>query len=167
MDNKIYFVNQAGYDLFLEELDNLKSSLNRNGKEKSESFASAIGDGWHDNFDFEEAARNEKKILKQIADRKKILGNLVIIKEEEKNQNIVGIDDLLSVKLEYDDNSIENCVFKLVGTFYSNNNTDDYQEITLNSPIGKAIYHKKIPSITDYVVNDKMIKVFIESKINK
>ena len=153
MDNKIYFVSQAGYDLFLEELDNLKSSLNRNGKEKSESFASAIGDGWHDNFDFEEAARNEKKILKQIADRKKILGNLVIIKEEEKNQNIVGIEDLLSVKLEYDDNSIENCLFKLVGTFYS--------------PIGKAIYHKKIPSITDYVVNDKMIKVFIESKINK
>ena len=161
MNKEIYYVSQEGYDLFLKEIDNLRDLLNRSGKDKSESSNSAVGDGWHDNFDFEESARDEKKILKKIDDYRKILNNLEIIKEDSKDNNVVKLNDKVLLKLDYEDGSSEECIFKLVGTFYTN----DLEEITLNSPIGKAIYHQKIPSITNYSVNDKTIKVEIKEKI--
>ncbi len=167
MDKEIYYVSQDGYDLFVKGIDDLRNKLNGKGKENSESFNSAVGDGWHDNFDFEQSAREEKKILKQIDDNKKILNNLVIIKEDAKDDDLVKINDIVLLKLEYEDNSSEELLFKLVGTFYANNNDEEYQEITLNSPIGKAIYHKKISSMTEYIVNNKKIKVYIESKVKK
>ena len=61
MDKEICYVSQEGYDLFVKGIDDLRNKLNGKGKEKSESFNSAVGDGWHDNFDFEESARDEKK----------------------------------------------------------------------------------------------------------
>ena len=91
----------------------------------------------------------------------------MVIKEEFNDENIVKINDIVLLKLEYEDSSSEESLFKLVGTFYTNNNDEEYQEITLNSPIGKAIYHKKISSITEYFVNYKKIKVYIESKVHK
>ena len=87
-------------------------------------------------------------ILKQIDDYRKILNDLVIIKEEVKEDDLVKINDKVLLKLEYEDGSSEELLFKLVGTFYANNNDEEYQEITLNSPIGRAIYHQKIFSIT-------------------
>ncbi len=162
MDKEVYYVSQEGYDLFVKGIDDLRNKLNCKGKEKSESFNSAVGDGWHDNFDFEQSARDEKKILKQIDDNKKILNNLVVVKEETNDEDIVKINDIVLLKLEYEDNSSEELLFKLVGTFYTNNTNKEYQEITLNSPIGKAIYHKKFFSMTEYIVNDKKIKVYIE-----
>ena len=164
MDKEKYYVNQEGYDLFLKEIDDLRNELNSKGKENSESFNSAVGDGWHDNFDFEQSARDEKKILKQIDDYRKILNNLVIINEKVKDNDLVKINDKVLLKLEYEDGSSEELLFKLVGTFYANNNDEEYQEITLNSPIGRAIYHQKISSITEYIVNDKKIKVYIQNK---
>jgi len=42
-------------------------------------------------------------------------------------------------------------------------NIDD--EITLNSPLGRAIFKKKIDSINEYKVNDKVIKVKLIEKM--
>ena len=61
MNKEVYYVSQEGYDLFFKEIDNLRDLLNRSGKDKSESSNLAVGDGWHDNFDFEESARDEKR----------------------------------------------------------------------------------------------------------
>ena len=157
MDNKIYFVSQAGYDLFLEELDNLKSSLNRNGKEKSESFASAIGDGWHDNFAFEQSMIEDQNIATKInclLAKKKFIK---IIPIENSKKEFVNIGDILALEIKYEKDDIENLKVKLTGNYFSKTNVENgIQEITLNSPLGKALYKKNI--------NDKNINYFVQNK---
>ena len=61
-DDKIY-LDRAGYEQYLQEIEEIREKLNNNGKIKSEAYAGAVGDGWHDNFEFEDAKREEFKIM--------------------------------------------------------------------------------------------------------
>ena len=63
-DNKIY-LDKNGYEQLLAEIDRINQELSTNGKEKGEAYEVA-GDGWHDNFAFEEASRQEKLLLNQL-----------------------------------------------------------------------------------------------------
>lgn len=114
MEDKIYLTTD-GLDEYKNEIEILKAKLSKINTEKSEAYSGAIGDGWHNNF-------------------------------------------------LYEDGSIDIDKFKLTGNWKSKD-CDYYQEITLNSPLGKAIYMKKIESKVEYIVNDKLIVVDILKKI--
>ena len=64
-DEKIY-LTKSGYEQFLSELQKLRDSLSNNGKGKSDAYVNAVGDGWHDNFEFEQAKREELRIIADI-----------------------------------------------------------------------------------------------------
>ena len=61
-EEKIY-LDQLGYQDYLADIKKLKEELNQNNRQKSSAYDSAVGDGWHDNFDFEHALREEFKIM--------------------------------------------------------------------------------------------------------
>ena len=79
--------------------------------------------------------------------------------------NKVNINDIIKIRIMYSVDDIEEELIKLTGKYIPNTEAK-IQEISLNSPLGKAIYMKDIGSFTSYVVGDKEIKVEIISKCN-
>ncbi len=62
------------------------------------------------------------------------------------------------------ENDIENEVIKLTGKYLPNSNSK-IPEISLNSPLGRTIYGKKVNSKCEYKVNSNMISATIIRKI--
>ena len=163
MEDKIYLTNE-GIEEYKNEIEILKAKLSKINTEKSEAYSGAIGDGWHDNFAYEDAKRQEDKIVAQINSLVSDSNYIEIVNDDEYYDNKVNINDIIELKFKYEDGSIDIDKFKLTGNWKSKD-CDDYQEITLNSPLGKAIYMKKIESKVEYIVNDKLIVVDILKKI--
>ncbi|MGE5456149.1 MAG: hypothetical protein ACM3O4_03495 [Ignavibacteriales bacterium] len=163
--DKIYLTKE-GYEEYLEEIEQIRNSLDNNNHLKTEAYQTAVGDGWHDNFEYEQASLTEKAIehnLIQMINNKK---NIIIVDEPKNiNNNLININDIFEAELKYSDNDIERSKFKLIGGYRPNNN-NDIQEITLNSPIGKAVYLQNINSNLNYIVNGKKVELRIISKVN-
>ena len=78
MDKDKIYLDQAGYQDYLEEIERLKDLLNQNNQAKAEAYNGAVGDGWHDNFDFEVALREEHKIMGLLQKKREDLEKIVI-----------------------------------------------------------------------------------------
>ena len=61
-------VDINGYNQFFQELDRLQEISRQNSALGSEVYQNAVGDGWHDNFAFEESMRESRMITKRIDD---------------------------------------------------------------------------------------------------
>lgn len=147
-------LTKEGYEQFNKLLDSLEKKSNDNGINTTEACINAVGDGWHDNFAFETLVEDERKLSYQINKMNQDKSKIEIINDKYK-QNYVNINNIVSLKFIYNDNNeLEDLI--LTGNYIPNEN-----EITLNSPLGKAIYKKKIGDIVQYVVSDNTIKVEI------
>lgn len=162
---KIY-LDQKGYQQYLQEIEEIKERLNANSRQKSSAYANAVGDGWHDNFEFEEAKREELKIMGLLRDKVEGLNRIVIIDKNEKSQNgndLVDIDDYVSILLLMPDNETEHMVFRLVASLSTDRDT---KEVSLNSPMGRAVYGKKVGETGKYQVNGNtfLVQILARSK---
>ena len=163
VEDKIYLTTE-GVEEYKNEIELLKDKLSKINTEKSIAYSGAIGDGWHDNFAYEDAKRQEDKIVAQINSLISDSNYIEIVNDDEYYDNKVNINDIIELKFKYEDGSIDIDKFKLTGNWKSKD-CDDYQEITLNSPLGKTIYMKELKSKVEYTVNDKLIVVDILKKI--
>jgi len=155
-------VDNNGYKQFFDELEKLKLKSLSIASSGSESYKDAVGDGWHDNFDFEESMRESRTIASRIERMLLEQNRLKIISKENLDKNFVIIDDIIEIEIIYNENDIDNEIIKLTGKYIP----DRDGEITLNSPLGRSIYKKSVGSINEYKVNDKIIKVQIVQKCN-
>ncbi len=162
---KDVLVDTEGFNQYYEELNRLKDISLSIASIGSESYADAVGDGWHDNFAFEDTMRESRKIASRI---NKMLDDekyLKIVDRKRTSDDIIDIGDILKIKVIYDIDDIEEYTIKLTGKYMIDNNAK-IKEISLNSPIGRSIYLK---SINDndicYYVNDKKISIKIINKI--
>lgn len=159
---KEILVTEEGYTQFYEKLEKLKIDRLNNAKSISEACNDAVGDGWHDNPAYEEAMRRGRMIEDNIQKMLYEQNNLKIVSNGEKKKDIVDVGDILIARLKYSDNSEDVERIKLTGKYMPNT---DLNEISLNSPIGKAIYKKKIGDICSYSVNGVTISIIIQQKI--
>lgn len=154
-------LDENGYNQYLEELNKLKEISIKNSTIGSESYKDAVGDGWHDNFAFEETMRESRlisnRINKMIQEQEKIS----IVKRNNISNDIIDIGDILTIKVIYSEEDTETLNIKLTGKYLPKK---DSNEITLNSPIGKAIYQKNINDNIYYLVNDKKIIIKVIDK---
>lgn len=153
--NEILVTND-GYNQFMEILNKLEETLNDNGTNSTEACVSAVGDGWHDNFSFEALMEDGRKLNYQLNQMNNDKRKLKIINDKHIN-GLVNIGDTIEIKFIYDDDDYELDSIKLTGNYLPVDN-----EITLNSPLGKTIYKKKIGSKLEYKVNDNIIKIEIK-----
>ncbi len=160
--NKI-FLDEKGYELFLKNVEHTENKLLNHQKANSESYTSNSGNGWHDNFEFEEHTRVEKLLKSQLSEKKEQLKNIVIIQDNTTDKDFITINDFVTLKIIYNDKDFEVETFQLVSYLATSENTDN-RFISLNCPIGKAIYNKKIGSVTEYKIKNKIIKVKILKK---
>ena len=146
---KDVLVDTDGFNQYYEELNRLKDISLSIASIGSESYADAVGDGWHDNFAFEDTMRESRKI----------------VDKKSNSDDIIDIGDIIKIKVIYDIDDIEEYTIKLTGKYMIDNNAK-IKEVSLNSPIGRSIYLK---SINDndicYYVNDKKIGIKIIKRI--
>lgn len=148
-------VTTDGYNQFIELLDTVEKKFNDNGNNSTEACLSAPGDGWHDNFSFEALWEDARKLNYQLNQLKKDKLKLKVIDDIYKD-NVVNINDKVTIKFIYDDNDYDLDEIILTGKYIPTDN-----ETTLNSPLGKCIYKKNIGSKLEYKVDDKIIKIEI------
>lgn len=151
--SKIY-LDKLGYENYLKSLEDIKKEIDENAKLMSLYVSDdAYGDGWHDNFAYEETMRKEAELFQKYNKKKSMLKDIVII-DKESNGTVS-----LNMKVELlfiDDDLVEEYI--LTGDI--NSNIDD-KSITINSPLGSAIYGKKIGDKVSYKVGDNTYNVEI------
>ena len=136
---------EGGYCMLLTEsalnekkrqIEVLKERLKAIRSEKRTSYSQADGDGWHDNFGYEQAMREEQMIVEEIEALSETIRTATFI-EEEHHKSKVGVRSRLTLILDYGDGDVEEFVGEFVAL-----KTDSSDNISLNSPIGKAIFGK-------------------------
>ena len=152
---KIY-LDDEGYKDLVEKINNLEN--NRNAIENDILKLTST------NFDvdkYNELKNLKLRIEKRINDFKNMLNNSEMIDSllENDNDNIVNIGDSITIRFYFDDVQEEDN-FYLTGDCISN----DSNKITINSPLGKAIYKKEIGTFTYYSCGNNNIKVEIVKK---
>ncbi len=161
---KDVLVDTDGFNQYYEELNRLKDISLSIASIGSESYADAVGDGWHDNFAFEDTMRESRKIASRINKMLEDEKYLKIVDKKSNSDDIIDVGDILKIKAIYDIDDIEEYTVKLTGKYMINNNAK-IKEISLNSPIGRSIYLKNINDDIGYYVNDKKISIKIINKI--
>lgn len=148
-------VDHDGYNQFMKIFNSLENKIQDISNDGTEACDNDPGNGWHDNFSFEAIVENSRQLQYQLNQMKKDKTKLRII--DEKNvDKVIHINDVITIKFIYDDNDYDIDNIKLTGKYIPNNN-----ETTLNSPLGKTIYNRKINDKLEYKVNDKIIKIEI------
>ena len=151
--SKIY-LDKVGYENYLKSLEDIKKEIDANAK-LMRLYASddAYGDGWQDNFAYEETMKREAELFQKYNKKKSMLKDIVIV-DKESNGTVS-----LNMKVELlfiDDDSVEEYII----TGDINSNIDD-NSITINSPLGSAIYGKKVGDKVSYKVGDNTYNVEI------
>ena len=161
---KDILVDTEGFNQYYEELNRLKDLSLSIASIGSESYADAVGDGWHDNFAFEDTMRESRKIASKIDKMIEDEKYLKIVDKKRTSDDIIDIGDILMIRVIYDIDDIEEYTIKLTGKYMIDNDAK-IKEVSLNSPIGRSIYLKSInDNDTHYYVNDKKISIKIIRK---
>ena len=101
-----------------------------------------------------------QKRLEQLLKQK---GKIELIDSSICDQNLVNIGDVVKLEFMYADGDTELEEVRLTGNWKVS--LDELaQEVSLNSPLGRAIYLQKIGSIVSYSVNDREIRIEILDK---
>ncbi len=162
LEEKIYLTSD-GYMQYCDEIEKINAKILENNTLKAEACSEAPGDGWHDNFAYEDACRTENMLLKQVEQLLKQKDRIEIVDSNNDEQDLVNIGDFIRIEFIYDDGNVDIEEVKLTGNWKATL-TDSLQEISLNSPLGRAIYRKKIGSMLSYLVDEREIRIHILEK---
>lgn len=162
MDERIKLTKE-GLEKLKLKLELLKKEFQANEKAMTESCHNSSGDGPHDNAEFEELLRNERMLVGEINSLQERIKNVEIVKIQNLDDNTVNIDDFIDINLVFDDDDQEKMIVQLVGEEASA--LDD--KVSINSPLGKAIYGHKIGETVSYSVNNNEIHVDLLRKVKK
>lgn len=162
MEEKIK-LNQNGYEDYLREIEKKEKELADLRMYKGKD-AIYQGDNWHDNPTLYQAELQEMALMKEIAEMKQKLNNIEIV-QNIGDDSLVDIGDVVKIDMIFSENDREEQIFKLVGTSPNFDLNAEIQEISINSPVGKAMYHKKIGDVANYKVNARTFTIQIKEKV--
>ena len=146
-------LDEKGYEEYLKDIDEIKEKIRKNSADISESQSDdAYGDGWHDNFAYEQAISKERSLMYELDTKMKGLKNIKIVKKKE-NSDYVDLNTIVLVEF----NNEEREEYLITGSSSSDINSS-IPEITLNSPLGKALYKKKKGDTFTYKVEENNIE---------
>ena len=157
-------VDESGYQQFMDILESFKQESVDVGLKGNEAYSNDPGNTWHDNFDFEVAMQKSRTIAAKIDKMYEEKKNIKIIEYEDLPDNIVNIGDTLKLEIIYSESDFDTETVILTGKYIPDMNLE-IDEITLNSPIGKAIYKQKIGDVINFTINDSEAKVRVIEKL--
>lgn len=161
MNKKIIKMDKEGFEKYKNQIVKLEEELAnvRMYKGKTAIFQ---GDNWHDNPELYQTEAQERSLMQQIRDMKDNIRNIEIV-EKNENSDIIDVGDIVLIETIFDEDDIEEMTLKLVGGYGDLN--CEIPEISINSPLGKSIYGKKVLEQTSYQVNGNIFNVLIKEKV--
>ena len=122
-----------------KELEELREKLRLNNKELGNTIAT---DSLRENQWLEQLRLQNESLRARISNLSAAISTAEIIKDSPK-KGIVNVDDQVELRLEFDSGDVEEGLFRLVDD-YPAVNSYDVELVTINSPIGSAIFQKPI-----------------------
>ncbi len=158
-------LNKEGYKQYQAEIEKKEAKL---AKVRMYKGTDAIyqGDNWHDNPILYQTERTERSMMNEIAEMKRKLENAEIV-EDLNDEELVEIGDIVRVDMIFGEGDTEEDVFRLVSTNLSADLNAEIRDVSINSPMGSAIYRKKVGITVPYKVGQNEFKVTIKEKIKK
>lgn len=144
MKEKIYLTKE-GYDKYLAELENMRKELANklNNLSKLEMLS---GESFY-------------TLTTNIKHKLDGLKRIVILDEVE--QDIINVNDIVTVNMIYPEIE-ETITFELVAGMPDLGSR--IMKISVNSPLGKAVYQRKIGEEISYIVDNEKVNIQIISK---
>ncbi len=145
-------------DEIRDVIDKKRKELKELGKYKGSAYENE-GDGFHDNFAFEQAEIKERGLLREIADLQSKLdeAEIIDIKEEANNADgKVAIGSKVTVKLKFDGVEEEE-TYTITGGY--GNMLKNI--VSIESPLGKCLIDKTVGFEGSYTVNENVTEVKI------
>lgn len=160
-NDKVLRLNQKGYDDYLKAIETKEEELRKIQLYKGTD-AIYQGDNWHDNPTLYQTELKESALITEISKMKITLANAEIV-DSLGDASLIDIGDTVLINTIYDVDDIEEETFTLVGT------TPDVLkgEISINSPLGNALYQHKVGETVSYTVDNHTFNVFIKDKFIK
>jgi transcription elongation factor GreA len=144
-----------GYEKIDKDLERLRTVERHNVADRIRD-AKQFGE-FTENAEYEEAKKEQAFIEGRIQELRHVLQNATILQDDEITTDTVGIGSLVTIT---DIDTGDDWEFKLVGSFESDPDND---KISDESPIGEALYGKKVGDTVDVTVPDGQIKYRIDN----
>ena len=154
MDKPVIYVDEKGYQEMVDRLKRLNAAFSSVNMENAKALSGDAKDLWRTSLAFDDA-NNLSAEIKELYDQ---LERVQIV-DHELVENLVNLNDIVTVN--YADSN-EPLQFKLVGT--SAKPTYDVPEITINSPLGNAVYRQPVGAERSFEANGKLFKITIIDK---
>lgn len=153
---KRIYVTKEGYQQYLDALKDYKNAYAEllktrvdYGKNSTENYQTGV-------FDMEAAS-----LIYNIENMNKTISQLEIITDENAEEQTVNMGDVVNVQVIGADDIRK---VKIIGGVPDILKDNDVVSITINSPMGNAIYKKKIGDVVTYKVRDNEFTAMIISK---
>lgn len=154
-------MTKQGLENQYQKLVKLEQEARELDKAMTRACHNSSGDGPHDNAEFEDLLRQANMKAKEIQNLKEEINNIEIIENLEMTEDCVNIDDIIDANFIFGPDDEEEMTIQLVGgTGNSLNN-----QISINSPLGQAIYGKKIGDTIFYEVSQNKVEVSLLRKV--
>lgn len=151
---KIY-LDETGYKQYLNEIEEIREKIRKNSSNIAEYQSDdSYGDGWHDNFAYEQAIKIENMLFHELDTKLKGLKDIIVIDKKDNNNDFVDLNCIIDVMFDGE----EELESYIVSGNSSSNINNDIPIITLNSPLGMATYKKKKGDYFSYQVDDLLLK---------
>lgn len=155
-------VDEKGLERLKEEEKEILNKLNDIRMYKGKE-AIYQGDNWHDNPELYMTESKENSLLKRLSDIRTQISNAEIIDSSNADSELINIGDLVELEIKLNPNAPAQLInVRLVGGKVNMESTE--REVSLNSPMGKAIYLKRVGEAVSYEVNDNKITAIINNK---
>lgn len=161
-DTRIY-IDEEGYKQTLQEIQNLTKQLNLVNRGRGLVHKFGEGENW-DSAEFLEIERLTQMLSREIYEKRLFLENVIILPKLGKT-DIVDFGDILKLNMIFSEDDKDEMIIKLVG-FAKRDSGKDYVEVSVNSPLGSAIYGKKFGDRISYDVGNVTYQVEILEKLN-
>lgn len=156
--NKVIYLDADGYQSFLDELAQLEERLFEFRKQNADVFNNCVN---REENAFEEAVREEYRIVGLIAQQREQLKRIIIISNNTE-ENLVSINDFVKISMLFETEE-EEMIVKLVATPDADFEAE-IPEVSINSPLGASIYGKMIGSEASYIVDGTESKITVINK---
>ena len=156
--NDCIYLDEEGLKEYKKSIENLIKNVDKINDEISKLRKDKKFDEMNELYTIKD------ELLARIEDKKNTLTFVKLI-EKGNSENILDLGDTATIELDFGDNDKETCLIKLVSVdSYTEN---DLECVSINSPLGRALYRKNVGEKTYYIVKNNKVNVTILKKNNK
>lgn len=162
MEYEIYYLDNTGYNDYLQRVNILEERLKSFNATRADKAKKITLDEKYSTAEASDLARKEKSILEELQDLRK-KGNQIQIIERHGDDTKVDISDRLLIEIMYAPDDVEELEVEITATIGSLPNEED--KVSINSPLGRALYGQAIGGIYAYQVDKRRMSVQIKQKL--